>query len=185
MKKLFLLTATGLLFFSCKKDLVQDHNKESEKSQLTKGAAHIAGKGVGAAQISGTGFFDATDACNAVAQGATYALTMTGDLAGCFYIFIDEFDCSPSGTYREIGRELFVGTYKGETGSFWTTYKFEAKYEGCADDGSYLGAEILGRCQHPIVKGSGDGVFEGVSGRLDMKDDIAAGNYPYRGHLKF
>ena len=45
--------------------------------------------------------------------------------------------------------------------------------------------EIFGRCQHPIVAGSGTGVFEGVTGRLDFKDDIAAGNFPYRGHFKF
>ena len=77
-----------------------------------------------------------------------------------------------------------MGTYNGEAGS-WTSYKFEAKFEGCADDGSYLGAEIFGRCQHPIINGSGDGVSDGVTGRLDMKDDIAAANYPYRGHLKF
>jgi hypothetical protein len=43
------------------------------------------------------------------------------------------------------------------------TYKFEAKYEGCAPDGSYLGAEILGRCQHPVVNSSGEGVFESVN----------------------
>jgi hypothetical protein len=55
---------------------------------------------------------------------------MTGDLEGCLYIFVDEYECSPSGTYREIGRELFVGSYNGGSGSFWTTYKFEAKYEG-------------------------------------------------------
>ena len=139
----------------------------------------------GATQISGVGFFDATDACNSPGQGATFAVTMTGDLEGCFYIFIDEYECSPSGTYREEGREFFVGTYNGEVGSFWTTYKFEAKFEGCAEDGSYLGAEILGRCQHPIVEGSGEGVFEGVSGRLDMKDNVEEGNYPYTGHLKF
>jgi hypothetical protein len=62
--------------------------------------------------------------------------------------------------------------------SFQTTYKFEAKYEGCAADGAYISAELKGRCQHPIVEGSGTGVFEGVTGRLDMKDDIEAGNYP-------
>jgi hypothetical protein len=74
---------------------------------------------------------------------------------------------------------------KDSPGSFWTNYTFEAKYEGCAENGSYVGAEIKGRCQHPIVKGSGTGVFAGVTGRLDMKDDIEAGNYPYRGHFKF
>ena len=110
---------------------------------------------------------------------------MTGDIEGCLYVFVDEFECSPSGTYREKGREHFVGTYKGETGTFWTGYKFEAKYEGCAANGSPLGAEIIGRCQHPIVEGSGDGIFGGVTGRLDFQDDIEAGNFPYRGHLRF
>jgi hypothetical protein len=36
-----------------------------------------------------------------------------------------------------------------------------------------------------MVKGSGEGVFEGATGRLDFKDDIDAGNYPYRGHFTF
>jgi len=139
----------------------------------------------GATQVSGVGFPDATDACNSAGQGATFAITLTGDLEGCHYFFIDEFECSPSGTYREKGRELFVGTYKGQSGTFRTTYKFEGKYEGCAENGAALGAEIFGRCQHPIVEGSGTGVFEGVTGRLDFKDDIAAGNYPYRGHFRF
>ena len=139
----------------------------------------------GATQVDGIGYFDATDVCNFGGQGATFAITLTGDLVGCDYFFVEEFECSPSGTYREIGRELFIGTYKGQAGTFRTTYKFEGKYEGCAADGSYIGAEILGRCQHPLVEGSGTGVFEGVTGRLDFKDDIDAGNYPYRGHLRW
>ena len=138
----------------------------------------------GANQVSGIGYFDATDACGAVAAGATYAVTMTGDLEGCLLTYVDEYNCSPSGTYREIGREHFIGTYMGEQGEFWTTYRFEAKYEGCNEDGSYQGLEILGRCQHPLADGSGIGVFEGATGRLDMKDDIENGNYPYRGHFK-
>jgi hypothetical protein len=150
--------------------------------ELTAPAPVLAG---GAKQISGIGAFDETDVCDFQSQGADFALIMTGDLEGCHYVFVDDFECSPSGTYREKGRELFVGTYNGEIGTFRTTYKFEAKYEGCAEDGSFLGAEIFGRCQHPIVARSGEGVFAGVSGRLDFKDDIAAGNFPYRGHLRF
>jgi hypothetical protein len=142
-------------------------------------------KSGGTQQITGVGYFDATDACNSAGQGAALALTLTGDLEGCQYFFIDEFECSPSGTYREVGRELFVGTYNGQSGTFRTTYKFEAKYEGCAENGGPLGLEIFGRCQHPIVEGSGTGVFEGVTGRLEFKDDIEAGNFPYTGHLKF
>jgi len=159
--------------------------QSDQQSILDKASKQGAGSRNGATQISGIGLFDAADECGSLGQGATFALTMTGALEGCFYIFVEEYECSPSGTYREIGRELFVGTYNGEEGSFETTYKFEAKYEGCNDDGSYAGAEILGRCQHPIVNGSGEGVFEGVTGRIDMKDDIAAANYPYRGHFKF
>ena len=34
MKKLFLFTVTGILFLSCKKEMVQNQNKESEKNQF-------------------------------------------------------------------------------------------------------------------------------------------------------
>jgi hypothetical protein len=180
-----LIFCFALILPSCSKEV-----RESEQgSVLTKAgeaaSAQKSGVSPGAKQISGVAFFDATDECNSAAQGANYAITLTGDIVGCHFIFVDEFKCSPSGTYYERGRELIVGTYNGETGSFWTTYNFEAKYEGCAVDGSYIGAEIFGRCQHPIVKGSGEGVFTGVTGRLDIKDDIEAGNYPYTGHLQF
>jgi hypothetical protein len=171
-----------IILFACSKATKGDLKKEiSHEAQSTANNTNENG----ATQISGVGYWDATDGCNSAAQGAAFALTMTGDLEGCLYVFVDEYNCSPSGTYREVGREKFVGTYNGQFGAFWTTYKFEAKYEGCSPDGSYLGLEILGRCQHPVVPGSGTGVFDGVSGRLDLKDDIEAGNYPFRGHLRF
>lgn len=177
-----------LFIFGCSKDnsmspdLTQSNQgfalKKAEELALKKNAR-------GATQISGIGFYATTGECETQIKGAAYAVKMTGDLEGCLYVFIDDFECSPSGTYREQGREYFVGTYNGKTGTFWTTYKFEAKYEGCAANGAPFGAEIFGRCQHPIVKGSGEGSFEGVTGRLDFKDDVEAGNFPYRGHLKF
>jgi hypothetical protein len=140
----------------------------------------------GAKKISGIGYLDAKDACNSAGQGAVYALTMTGDLEGCLYVFIDEFSCT-DGNYLEKGRELFVGTYKGKSGSFRTTYDFQAKYEGCNPDGSYAGAEISGQCQHYIVKGSGTGCFTGVTGRIDFIDNVKADpiDYPYLGYFKF
>lgn len=138
----------------------------------------------GVTRISGVGYYaDASD-CNYPDEGADFALLLTGDLEGCLFAFVEEYDCSPSGTYRESGKEYFVGTYKGESGTFWTTYKFEAKFEGC-EDGFFVGAEIFGRCQHPIVDGSGTGVFEGARGRLDFKDDIEAGDFPFRGHIGY
>jgi hypothetical protein len=109
---------------------------------------------------------------------------MDGDLVGCLYVFVDEenIECSPSGTYRERGTEIFVGEYNGEAGTFETTYLFTAKLEVCPD----LATEIFGRCQHPIVADSGTDVFAGVTGRLDFKDDLTVvpPKYPYRGHLR-
>lgn len=149
------------------------------------GLASSSLKVKGATQVDGIGFFAEANECDSESQEATFAVRMTGDLEGCLFIFVDEYKCNSSGAYFERGRELFVGYYNGEFGTFETTYVFTAKYEGCAEDGSYLGLEIFGRCQHPIVQGSGTEAFEGVSGRLDLKDDIEAGNYPYRGHFKF
>lgn len=136
----------------------------------------------GAAQISGIGSFPGEGECtDAPAYGADFANIMEGDLEGCLYVFVETFNGSPSGTYRETGTEIFVGSYQGEVGTFMTTYRFEAKFE----DLDTLTGEIFGRCQHPIVVGSGTGVFEGVTGRLDFKDDVEAGNFPYRGHLNW
>lgn len=177
--KIFIALSFCLAFIipGCSKDnaVSQKLTQSNRESALRKGAT----------QISGVGLFATATECDASGQGAAYAVRMTGDLEGCLYVFIDEFECSPSGTYREEGRERFVGSYNGGSGSFWTTYKFEAKYEGCASNGAPLGAEIFGRCQHPITAGTGEGVFEGATGRLDMKDDVEAGNFPYTGHLKF
>lgn len=173
----WLILCFGLIFPGCSKvETVSRDLKPSEQGSVLM-------KTAGASQISGVGYFDATDACHSQDAGAAYAVWMTGDLEGCLFTYVDEYNCSPSGTYREIGREHFIGTYKGMQGSFWTNYRFEAKYEGCAVNGSYVGVEIKGRCQHPMAEGSGTGVFQGASGRFDMKDDIEAGNYPYRGHF--
>lgn len=136
----------------------------------------------GATQISGIGFFAATGECtDSEGQDATFALTMTGAFSGCHYVFVETSRCSPGGAYFETGTETFVGLYNGEPGTFETTYVFTATYLDCPN----LVGEIEGRCQHPIVDGSGTGVFEGVTGRFDMKDDVEAGNFPYRGHLSF
>ena len=134
----------------------------------------------GATQISGVAFYD-DDVPDVTCDdpegaGADYALVMTGDLEeGCLYAFVETAVSSPSGTYRETGTETFVAS--DGSGTFETTYRFEAKFG--------LAGEIFGRCQHPIVEGSGTGIYEGVSGRIDMKDDIEAGNFPYRGHLRW
>jgi hypothetical protein len=133
----------------------------------------------GATQILGVAYLPGPGEC--VVNPPDYAVIMHGALEGCLYTHVLTKEISPSGTYRETGTELFVGSYSRESGTFRTTYRFEAKYE----DASTQSGEIFGRCQHPIVEGSGTGVFEGVTGRIDMKDDIEAGNFPYRGHLRY
>lgn len=128
-------------------------------------------------RISGIGFFDEFDAGDSGSLGADFALILTGDLEGFLYVFVETAEYTPSGTYMETGTEIFVGV----DGSFATDYRFEAKYE----DPANLIGEIFGRCQHVIVDGSGTGAFEGANGRIDFKDDIEAGNFPYRGSLQF
>ena len=136
----------------------------------------------GATQISGIGFFDLSGQCtDPEGQGSDYALTMTGDFTGCHYVFVESFKCSPGGAYTETGTETFVGTYNGVDGTFRTNYVFTATYLDCPN----LLGEIAGRCQHPIIDGSGTGIFAGVRGRFDMKDDVEAGDFPYKGHLSF
>jgi hypothetical protein len=173
-KPLLLTFCMAFIALCCSKDDGGNALQSDQRSafQKTNKLASASAKGSGAQQVSGISFFAEDAECEPM-EGDAYALRMTGSLQGCLYTFVDEWECSPSGTYN------------GQTGTFWTAYNFEAKYEGCAIDGSYVGLEIKGRCQHPITAGSGTGVFEGVTGRLDMKDDIAAGNYPYRGHFSF
>ena len=137
--------------------------------------AHAAG----ATQISGTGFFAAPGECTDLVSDLV--LKMTGDLEGCHYTFVETAVCSPSGTYRETGTEIFVGEYNGQAGTFETTYLFTAKLKDFCD----LTTEIFGRCQHPIIAGTGTGGFAGVTGRFDIKDDLVAGNFPYTGHLRW
>jgi hypothetical protein len=137
----------------------------------------------GMIQISGTGYYD-VDNCPENTNYYDLALRLDGDLVGCQYITVEEASCTPSGVYNEVGTEYYIitgGTF-GE-GTFMTSYRFTGKFDVCPMPGSYP-TEIFGRCQHPLIPGSGAGVFEDATGRLDFKDDVTVGNAPYRGHLR-
>jgi hypothetical protein len=137
----------------------------------------------GAKQISGLGAYAGEGQCtDDEGAGASYVLTLTGSLTGCHYVFINDSRCLDNGAYTESGTELFIGEYNGQPGSFQTTYVFTAKYENC---NTFTG-EVAGRCQHPFINGTGTGVFANIrEARIDMKDDVAEGNFPYRGHILF
>ncbi len=146
---------------------------------LVLAPAGVAGAG-GATQISGT---TNDNVCDSPPDGfgtVDYVIPITGDLDGCVYGSVTSSREHPSGTYQEVADEVFVGSWNGEEGTFEMTENFTAKYGADTLTGAYFG-----RCKHPIVTGSGTGVFEGVSGRLDFKDDVDAGTADYRGHLRF
>jgi len=131
-------------------------------------------------RISGVGVVAPPGECGPPPAGyeefVEFTMVITGDLDGCWYTVVDTRKTTPSGVYLETGREVFVSSsLDGST--FATTYKFESKW---APDGS----EVHGRCQHPIVAGSGTGDFAGATGRVDFKDEVTTGQYFYRGHIK-
>jgi hypothetical protein len=132
-------------------------------------------------QLTGTAFFNpsqGTPCPDSSAYDSYPPIVMTGSLDGCWYTHIETARITRGGVYLESGTELFVGRLDaGPAGTFTTTYKFEAKLN--AD-----GAEVRGRCQHPIVSGSGTGGFAGATGRVDFKDIIGDPiTYEYRGHI--
>ena len=137
----------------------------------------------GAEQIRGTGI-DGSDLCIPEEDGVDTPTIFPlffpeeeGGLNGCLYSYAESFEISPSGTFRERGKDIFVSHDPAKPGRVMMAYLFTGKLD---EDGN----EIWGRCQHPIVKGSGTVGFEGVTGRLDFRDDLDAGNFPYTGHLR-
>jgi hypothetical protein len=128
-------------------------------------------------QLSGVASF--AEECDG--QVSDITLVIEGDLTGCLYTSVETGVQMPSGVYIETGTEVFVGCMNTDAvdacGSFTTTYRFLAKFAS-------NGEQIFGRCQHPIVSGSGTGDFEGATGRLDFKDNVETGEALYRGHIK-
>jgi hypothetical protein len=141
------------------------------------GAANAAG----ATQVSGT--IDGGP-CNAPPSGfnpPSYAFPVAGDLEGCVYgVITSSRYHEGSGTYQEVADEIFVGTYGSLEGSFEMTENYTAK-----DGADNVTGLYFARCKHPIKTGTGTGDFDGVTGRLDFKDDTDAGTSTYTGHLRF
>ena len=112
---------------------------------------------------------------------SVFTIELSGGLEGCWYTaWFETTVATPSGTYQEVGEEWFVGCLVEDgvdlaCGTFETTYRFTAKF---TEEG-----QQHGRCQHPIVKGSGTGDFDGATGRVDFKDNVELGNFNVRGHI--
>lgn len=167
-------------------------------SLLLAGSPASAKAGNGMVQLSATGDPFSDRVCDDD-EGADSDLALPIEpsdegwsIGGCLYQFFGPARVTPSGMFNETGDETFVGTlyYNGVAqgeGTFDTTYRFTAKF----DDPSDPSTEIFGRCQHPIVTGSGTGVFDGAKGRLDFKDFLTRDDngelldvfFAMRGHL--
>ena len=116
--------------------------------------------------------------CTANPDGVpTYVILMTGDLEGCIYGYELSYKELPNGIFQTRDHEYFFGTFNGKSGSWEMDEHFTSKWN--AD-----GSQKYGRCQHPIIKGTGTGDFTGVTGRVDFKDDVDLGVANYRGHVK-
>lgn len=131
-------------------------------------------------QIDGVAKPDNENVCTEI--DSLFRFTMAGSLQGCWYTTsFKVVQTTPSGGYRERGEERFIGCLVDGTnrtcGSFDTSYQFEGKYQTVAPF-----AEIHGRCQHPIVGGTGG--FAGITGRVDFKDDVVNNCFYYRGHIR-
>ena len=115
---------------------------------------------------------------------ADYSFHITGDLEGCVYGLITYDHCTPSGMYQERADEIFVSDADPDD-TFQMTEFFWAKYVfGAPCDFETVEAQVFGGCKHPIKAGKGTGAYEGVTGRLDFKDDVDTGIAHYKGHLR-
>ena len=112
--------------------------------------------------------------------------SMDGTLIGCW--FADSFEVvreHASGTVQITGTEHFDGCLDLDgdgscSGDPQGTLSFSFQFSGKFD--VVTSAEIRGRCQHPIVSGTGG--FATASGVITFKDDVTTGIAPYRGNVR-
>ena len=106
--------------------------------------------------------------------GSDYAISLTGDLEGCWSSFVQDYKCKELQDYDlyfEEGREVFVGKFHGKQGRFRTTYTFEGAYAKGFCQSFDPTLEVGGGCKHKINGVSG--VFADAEGLIKFIDVIA------------
>jgi hypothetical protein len=135
-------------------------------------------------------------------EGSDLALAMTGDLEGCWSVFVEGFKCKELDgfdLYLENGREVFVGKFRGKQGRFVTDYTLDAVMAKGFCQSFDFTLEVAGGCDHKVH--GRRGVFAGAEGRLKFLDVIVGvtgdpvtgafnagtgpNNFPYYGRIKF
>jgi hypothetical protein len=115
---------------------------------------------------------------------------MAGSLVGCWitdtFVWRHGYPNEQTGALRATGTEHFVGCLDVDgdgscgggnpSGTLGFTFNYQGKWDY---DHNVL---IWGRCEHPIVSGSG--AFTGATGRIHFVDDPASGTASYAGHVR-
>jgi hypothetical protein len=155
----------------------------------------------GAALADGTTFVSGNSTYSDCGlEGSDLALAMTGDLEGCWSVFVEGFKCKELDgfdLYLENGREVFVGTLRGKRGRFATSYTLDAVMAKGFCQSFDFSLEVAGGCNHKIHGRSG--VFEGADGLIKFLDVITGvtgdpvtgafnagtgpNNFPYYGRI--
>lgn len=162
---------------------------------LLAGASSAAASGSGI-HVSGNSTYS-----DCGLQGSDLALAMTGDLEGCWSVFVEGFSCKELGDfdlYSERGREVFVGTLHGKQGTFRTTYTLDGAYAKGFCQSFDFSQQLAGGCRHKVYGRSG--VFKAAEGLLTFLDVVAgvtsdpltgafapgtgAGNFLYFGRIR-
>jgi len=142
------------------------------------GLAGTASAGGGVSQVDGLLTPDTGGVCQRQ-DPFEAAYTVSGSLDGCWFIEHTSYDHSNSaGGFVATGTEEFHGCVTGTAtcGSFFTKFKFTAKYDGAT--------ELHGRCHHPLQPELGTEDFAGVGGVINMHD-LPNGCAVFNGHLDF
>lgn len=134
--------------------------------------------------------------------GSDLALALTGDLKGCWSMFVEDYTCRQLDDYDlyiEKGREVFIGKFKGRHGTFRTKYTFEGAYAKGFCQSFDPTLEVAGGCIHKVFGATG--VFADAKGLvkfLDVITDVTGdpvtgefqagtggNNFPYYGRIDF
>ncbi len=161
------------------------------------GSAALAGENEKPVFVSGNSTFS-----DCGLPRSDYALSLTGDLVGCWSAFIQGYKCkalTDYDLYFEEGREVFVGKYHGKKGKFRTAYTFEGVYAKGFCQSFEPALEVGGGCIHRIDGQSR--VFANAKGLIKFIDVITGvtgdpqtgefhagtggNNFPYYGRIDF
>jgi hypothetical protein len=146
-----------------------DQSGTPRVTELAGGSAALAGGDEKPVFVSGN-----STSSDCGLPGSDFALSLTGDLEGCWSGFIQSYKCKELEDYDlwlEKGREVFVGEYRGKQGRLRTTYTFEGAYAKGVCESLDFSLEVGGGCRHKVIDGSR--VFADAEGLIKFIDVIA------------